>query len=382
MKWDSRNTNSSSPRAYQVISQREDVLAKTGNGIATPISHHFSASDIRCVDQMSLGVKTNEISSSASWPKLKRFQGSVNKERKEEYPRPRTATLERPRVLNISLIGKIDMTRLTRKGLLSISNLCIAPLEAKRNGTSLRGGHGGKTRKFTVPQKSLRRRTQQDSDDDSSAVSPPPAPPKQQKQQRRRDSRDRKKGAASNQSEEDDSSTSVGAKQPLRVPNKRKSVLELGAEKGRSSTSVPLPQPCTTCGRPEQPERLHSHPPPRQATPASVAPQPAPKSSVRKPVPMNFRSSVSSTTMPASQPKPPPEVKAHEKLGRPRTVVCYLCGREFGTKSYPLHEPHCLQVSHVYSQTQQLSFTFQRISREITDNICRQFHCLKWRSIN
>jgi hypothetical protein len=29
----------------------------------------------------------------------------------------------------------------------------------------------------------------------------------------------------------------------------------------------------------------------------------------------------------------------------PRTVLCYLCGREFGTTSYPLHEPHCLQVS-------------------------------------
>jgi hypothetical protein len=29
----------------------------------------------------------------------------------------------------------------------------------------------------------------------------------------------------------------------------------------------------------------------------------------------------------------------------PRTVLCYLCGREFGTASYPLHEPHCLQVS-------------------------------------
>jgi len=25
--------------------------------------------------------------------------------------------------------------------------------------------------------------------------------------------------------------------------------------------SLKVPQPCTTCGRPEQPERLHSHPP-------------------------------------------------------------------------------------------------------------------------
>ncbi|XP_074238317.1 zinc finger protein 474 [Saimiri boliviensis] len=28
---------------------------------------------------------------------------------------------------------------------------------------------------------------------------------------------------------------------------------------------------------------------------------------------------------------------------RPRTVVCYICGREFGTLSLPIHEPKCLE---------------------------------------
>jgi ribosomal protein L32 len=27
----------------------------------------------------------------------------------------------------------------------------------------------------------------------------------------------------------------------------------------------------------------------------------------------------------------------------PRTVVCYICGREFGSKSLPIHEPQCLE---------------------------------------
>ena len=27
----------------------------------------------------------------------------------------------------------------------------------------------------------------------------------------------------------------------------------------------------------------------------------------------------------------------------PRTVICYICGREFGTKSLPIHEPQCLE---------------------------------------
>ncbi|XP_013791057.1 zinc finger protein 474-like [Limulus polyphemus] len=27
----------------------------------------------------------------------------------------------------------------------------------------------------------------------------------------------------------------------------------------------------------------------------------------------------------------------------PRTVICYICGREYGTKSLPIHEPQCLE---------------------------------------
>ena len=34
--------------------------------------------------------------------------------------------------------------------------------------------------------------------------------------------------------------------------------------------------------------------------------------------------------------------KTHGQSG-PRTVVCYICGREFGTKSLPIHEPQCLE---------------------------------------
>lgn len=29
---------------------------------------------------------------------------------------------------------------------------------------------------------------------------------------------------------------------------------------------------------------------------------------------------------------------------RPRSVTCYICGREFGSASFPIHEPKCLQV--------------------------------------
>ncbi|CAM4574069.1 unnamed protein product, partial [Caretta caretta] len=33
-------------------------------------------------------------------------------------------------------------------------------------------------------------------------------------------------------------------------------------------------------------------------------------------------------------------------IRRPPTVVCYICGREFGTKSIGIHEPQCLKKWH------------------------------------
>eukprot|EP00058_Branchiostoma_floridae_P024438 XP_002609928.1 hypothetical protein BRAFLDRAFT_85876 [Branchiostoma floridae] len=32
---------------------------------------------------------------------------------------------------------------------------------------------------------------------------------------------------------------------------------------------------------------------------------------------------------------------------RPATVVCYICGREFGTKSISIHEPQCMKKWHI-----------------------------------
>ncbi|KFO77667.1 Zinc finger protein 474, partial [Cuculus canorus] len=31
---------------------------------------------------------------------------------------------------------------------------------------------------------------------------------------------------------------------------------------------------------------------------------------------------------------------------RPLTVICYICGREYGTKSISIHEPQCLKKWH------------------------------------
>jgi hypothetical protein len=50
---------------------------------------------------------------------------------------------------------------------------------------------------------------------------------------------------------------------------------------------------------------------------------------------LNFLSCYSLT----GGPKPPKE----GAKGGPRTVVCYICGREFGSKSIGIHEPQCLE---------------------------------------
>ncbi|XP_052098387.1 zinc finger protein 474-like [Mytilus californianus] len=39
----------------------------------------------------------------------------------------------------------------------------------------------------------------------------------------------------------------------------------------------------------------------------------------------------------------PTESKTVTAMQGPKTVVCYICGREFGTKSLPIHEPQCLE---------------------------------------
>ena len=45
----------------------------------------------------------------------------------------------------------------------------------------------------------------------------------------------------------------------------------------------------------------------------------------------------------ARTPRLPPRAKTSMPLGQKRTVVCYICGREFGSKSISIHEPQCLE---------------------------------------
>lgn len=75
---------------------------------------------------------------------------------------------------------------------------------------------------------------------------------------------------------------------------------------------------------------LVNPPPRRQALPRTPEKQsPRATSPVPPPIPV---------------PSNPPVVHSASPR-RPRTITCYLCQKQFGTASYPLHEPQCLQVS-------------------------------------
>lgn len=125
------------------------------------------------------------------------------------------------------------------------------------------------------------------------------------------------------------------------------------------------PEPCKTCGRSDQPERFHSHPKTTlvpvkiRDNGAAVKPKVAVPKSVQKPVALNFRSEkrrgdksenpAGILKNPLQEPREnlkeksnPQSANSSPKRG-PRSITCYVCSREFGTASFPIHEPKCLQ---------------------------------------
>ncbi|XP_078605983.1 zinc finger protein 474-like isoform X1 [Branchiostoma floridae x Branchiostoma japonicum] len=87
--------------------------------------------------------------------------------------------------------------------------------------------------------------------------------------------------------------------------------------------------PCPTCGRTFLPDRLPVH---------QKGCKPKDGSSTHKTTPS--ATATSSPPKGGAVPKPSSSSSAPQK---PRTVVCYICGREFGSKSIDIHEPQCLK---------------------------------------
>ncbi|XP_046549879.1 zinc finger protein 474-like [Haliotis rubra] len=93
--------------------------------------------------------------------------------------------------------------------------------------------------------------------------------------------------------------------------------------------------PCPNCGRTFNPDRLQVH--------------------LRACKPKNGTPNMSSQTLNGPSEGGPPASKSGfsgqpPAQKGPRTVVCYICGREFGTKSLPIHEPQCLEKWKIENQ--------------------------------
>lgn len=88
---------------------------------------------------------------------------------------------------------------------------------------------------------------------------------------------------------------------------------------------------------------------PPQSRPTSVRP-PSTRPVSRKGRPFSRASAVNtsasfSTPVPPSEP-PSKKASLPAVTGKPASSVCYICGREFGTRSIGIHEPQCMKRWH------------------------------------
>ncbi|KAJ7335667.1 hypothetical protein JRQ81_013608 [Phrynocephalus forsythii] len=89
--------------------------------------------------------------------------------------------------------------------------------------------------------------------------------------------------------------------------------------------------PCQNCGRTFLPDRLPVH---QKSCKPKASPGPSNKSSSKLLRSTGYGADSSTSDKPAT-------------VRRPPTVICYICGREYGTQSISIHEPQCLKKWHI-----------------------------------
>lgn len=247
---------------------------------------------------------------------------------KRRRPRPLTATLAKPRLLDITLLGKIDMS-LMRKELLSVYRLMRMPIE-----------------RVNVSEKKLKKK---------------------------KDENDKKLVKNDILIEITDAKETENAIIALR---KEKSPFKLfpcsnSTKRNKGKVDVafsgplagrPLTKPCDSCGRASRPERLHAHPQKASLSPARIKSSPRPGEEYEK-------ISLSSIKSPTERLEPttaatvtlsPIHQKHHKKADSsakrsPDKIdeappLCIYCGRRFGTTSLPIHEAKCREVIYFIHQ--------------------------------
>lgn len=229
-------------------------------------------------------------------------------------PRPLTATLAKPRLLDITLLGKIDMS-LMRKELLSVYRLMKMPIE-RLNVTDKKLSMLKKTKDENVShgRKSFKK-------DIVIEIT----------------------GAT-----ETENSVIALTKDVIKDKSPFK-LFPVGKHRNRSKvdaafsgpTGQLLAKPCDSCGRASRPERLHAHPQKVSLSPArmklaDLSEKPTCDKN-RK-----FSPEVLSPILPKCVKK---EGKQPSEKQNEAPPICSFCGRRFGTSSLPIHEAKCREVT-------------------------------------
>ena len=311
----------------------------------------------------------------------------------EDLERPKTANLEKPSVLDPELVDKLDMSLLSKE-LLSDS------MTRFRNSKTISGGASSFPSAFPSSSRYRRdvtaaeRRQQQQSpgatnggatwsngsttvrhkrrsfeqllDTRLGHIDVTVESPRMQKQARiaGQDAPATKKGPGGRRLDDNNNRNgATGNKVPSLATLRKKTsrpTIQSDLEVFTASSAKSAPEPCKSCGKPDQPERFHSHPKGSQKAkeiPANSKSRTTVPKSIQKPVALNFRSDRSKNkseemVVQEAKGKSSGSQERHSPSGRPssaptkkgpRTITCYICGREFGTASFPIHEPRCMQ---------------------------------------
>ncbi|KAG5319064.1 ZN474 protein, partial [Acromyrmex heyeri] len=322
-----------------------------------------------------------------TWPpKMKRVKVFCEK----EPERPKTANLTRPSVLDPALVNKLDMS------LLSKELLCDSMTRFHQNGKPVSGGTTSSSSSSSLslllpspPSVSRRRQSAVVNIATTTTWSSHDAPVRRQRRSFEQiyeprvaaglmEEIDRSRSPAAIATQEsvskrnsdirrlDDNNNKNSPPKVLSMVKKKNSRAGLSNDleifTSTSKTTKSAPEPCKTCGRPDQPERFHSHPKGSQSKIKDI-PSPMMKSkptvlsvpkSIQKPVALNFRSDrnrnkldeIENPVIPQDHSSQVSDQQSRSlsalKRG-PRSVTCYVCGREFGTASFPIHEPKCME---------------------------------------
>ncbi|XP_046398981.1 titin-like isoform X2 [Ischnura elegans] len=143
------------------------------------------------------------------------------------------------------------------------------------------------------------------------------------------------------QAQEVDQGSSVGSP-PQQSPSPRRPIVPCyicGREFGSKSIGIHEPQ-CLAKWKIENDKMPPGQRKPEPRRPGEAGPPPSQEGPMGAKVldPKQVVSVSSSSSSSASSPRP-----GAGSPGRPPTVPCYLCGKQFGTKSIGIHEPQCLK---------------------------------------